>query len=146
MTKGDSNDFTEALRSLDVGERIRFPDGRQASLRRIEPMFSQSARADLCVIETEDGQTLAIKRVTRSSKTVNVVQKALTSPKVETILRVGVKVFASDLPKAREFYVNKLRLPINRLGWRTIELDIITHHRRLAHLSPLFRNAHRRQT
>jgi len=114
VSKRKSNDFTNLLKSLNVGASIRFPDGRSAGVRRVEPMFSQSAQADLCQIETEDGQTFAIRRLVRRSRTVKPLPKTLPVPQVENILRVGIKVFVSDLAKAREFYVHKLRFPIDK--------------------------------
>jgi catechol 2,3-dioxygenase-like lactoylglutathione lyase family enzyme len=71
-------------------------------------MFSESAQADLCIFETEDGQTLAVKRVVRKRKARVVSANLPTSE----ILRVGIKIFVSDLALAKDFYVGKLGLQI----------------------------------
>lgn len=108
VTKRDCKKFEGRLGSLDLGVKIRLPDGRQSYLKKIEPMFSESAQADLCVFETEDGQTLAVRRIVRRQKV------SLTRADIlrDEILRVGIKIFVSDLAKAKEFYVQKLHFPV----------------------------------
>jgi len=114
VSKKESTKFTNLLKSMNVGANIHFPDGRSAGVRSVEPMFSQSAQADLCQIQTEDGQTFAIRRLVRRTRTTKPLPKPLAVPEVENILRVGIKVFVSDLQKAREFYVHKLHFPIDK--------------------------------
>lgn len=108
VTKRGYDHFRKQLHILNLGVDVNLPDGRHAVLRRIEPMFSESAHADLCVFETDDGQTLAIKRVVRKRKTPVIPKKLPTSE----ILRVGIKIFVSDLAVAKDFYVKKLGLEI----------------------------------
>ncbi len=108
VTKRNRDDFRKHLDLLKVGVGVRLPDGRHAVLRRVEPMFSESAQADLCVFETEDGQTLAVKRVVRQRKPPVVPTNLPTSQ----ILRVGIKIFVGDLALAKDFYVGKLGLQI----------------------------------
>jgi ADP-ribosylglycohydrolase len=108
VTKKDSSNFEGRLGVMEVGFEICLPDGRQSVLRQIEPMFSESAHADLCIFETEDGQTLPVKRIVKRRR---VIQTPTQYPPDE-ILRVGIKVFVSDLVVAREFYAGKLRLPV----------------------------------
>jgi ADP-ribosylglycohydrolase/catechol 2,3-dioxygenase-like lactoylglutathione lyase family enzyme len=108
VTKRDLEDFRKRLHLLNVGVDVALPDGRHGVLRRIEPMFSESAQADLCVFGTEDGQTLAIKRVI-PKRTARVVPANLPTSE---ILRVGIKIFVSDLALAKDFYVRKLGLQI----------------------------------
>jgi catechol 2,3-dioxygenase-like lactoylglutathione lyase family enzyme len=109
VTKRALDHFRKRLGSLNVGVEVDLPDGRHAILRRVEPMFSESAEAYLCVFETEDGQTLPVKRVVRPRKTRVVVPKNLP---ISEILRVGIKIFVSDLALAKDFYVKKLGLQI----------------------------------
>ena len=108
VTKRDWENFRKRLHILTVGADVTLPDGRPAVLRRVEPMFSESAQADLCIFETEDGQTLAVKRVVRKRK-APIVPPDLPSSE---ILRVGIKIFVSDLALAKDFYVKKLGLEI----------------------------------
>jgi len=108
VTKRDCKSFEDRLGDLEVGVGIRLPDGRQSVLRNIEPMFSESAQADLCIFETEDGQTLPMKRIVRGRR----AKQAPTHQPPDEILRVGIKVFVSNLVVAKEFYVGKLRLPV----------------------------------
>lgn len=108
VTQRDRESFEARLGTLDVGVEIRLPDGRQSVLKHIEPMFSETAQADLCIFETEDGQTLPLKRVVRRRK----AKQPRTHQPPEEILRVGIKVFVSDLKVAKEFYVGRLRLPV----------------------------------
>lgn len=109
VTKRDCRNFEEGVSSLKEGKDIRLPDGRHAILTRIEPMFSESATADLYIFEAEDGQKFAIKRILRGRRRVPSVPSHSES---EKILRVGIKIFVSDLAKAKDFYAGKLRLPI----------------------------------
>lgn len=107
VTKRDLNYFRKRLHTLAVGVEVTLPDERNAVLRRIEPMFSESAKADLCVFETEDGQTLLVKRIIRKPK-LPVVPNLPASE----ILRVGIKIFVTDLALAKDFYVKKLGLEL----------------------------------
>jgi ADP-ribosylglycohydrolase len=108
VTKRACDSFEDQLGTIEVGADLRLPDGRQAVLRHIEPMFSETAQADLLSFETDDGQTLPVKRIVRRRRA------AQTSPhqRPDEILRVGIKVFVSDLVVAKEFYIGKLRLPV----------------------------------
>jgi ADP-ribosylglycohydrolase/catechol 2,3-dioxygenase-like lactoylglutathione lyase family enzyme len=108
VTKRDWDNFRKRLPLFNLGVDVVLPDGRHAVLRRVEPMFSESAQADLCVFETEDGQTLAVKRVVRQRKGPVVPANLPTAE----ILRVGIKIFVSDLALAKDFYVEKLGLQI----------------------------------
>lgn len=110
VTKRNCDNFKDRLGTMDIGVEIRLPDGRQSVLRHIEPMFSESAQADLCIFETEDGQTLPMKRIVRRRITAQTPSHHLH----DEILRVGIKVFVSDLAVAKEFYVGKLRLPVTK--------------------------------
>jgi ADP-ribosylglycohydrolase/extradiol dioxygenase family protein len=110
VTKRDSDDFRKRLQLLKVNVDVRLPDGRHAVLRRVEPMFSESAQADLCVFEAEDGQTLVVKRIVRQRK----APVAPTDLPTAEILRVGIKIFVSNLALARDFYVEKLGLQIGK--------------------------------
>ncbi len=107
VTKRDCAELERQIcQTTDLGAKFRLPDGRRASLQRVVPMFSETADASLCVLETEDGQTLAMKRIIRRAKFMFVY------PKKDEILKVGIKVFVSDLAKAKEFYVGKLGFPV----------------------------------
>jgi catechol 2,3-dioxygenase-like lactoylglutathione lyase family enzyme len=108
LTKRSYENFRKGLRLLKTGADVELPDGRHAILKRIQPMFSESAQADLCVFVTEDGQTLAMKRVVREPKASVVPTPSPTSE----ILRVGIKIFVNDLALAKDFYVEKLGLDI----------------------------------
>jgi ADP-ribosylglycohydrolase len=114
VTKSENEKFASSLKSLGVGAEIRLPDKRRAAVKRVEPMFSQTAEADLCVIEAEDGQTLGLRRLIRGSKREKPVRKEFGKQDAENILRVGIKIFVNDLTKARDFYVNKLRFPVDK--------------------------------
>ena len=114
VTKQAHSDFTSSLKSLTVGSSVRFPDGRNAHVKSVEPMFSQTAQADLCRIETDDGQSLSIRRVVRRGKSEKPLENPSTPPQLEKVIRVGIKLFVSDLLKAREFYVQKLRFPVDK--------------------------------
>ena len=61
IKKKESTDFLNSLKSLERGSKLRLPDGRNGAIKNIEEMFSQTARAELCKIELEDGQTIAIR-------------------------------------------------------------------------------------
>jgi catechol 2,3-dioxygenase-like lactoylglutathione lyase family enzyme len=108
VTKHDLLDFERRLRGTSEGAKLRLPDGRHGSMQRVKPMFSETAEAELCIVQVEDGQTLAVKRIQRRQRTPR-VPAALAR---DQVLRVGIKIFVSDLAEAREFYVEKLRLPM----------------------------------
>jgi predicted enzyme related to lactoylglutathione lyase len=114
VRKKASADFLNLIKSLERGGKLRLPDGRNGTIKNIEEMFSQTARAELCKIELEDGQTIAIKRVARGAKLAKNISETVTLDKAEGILRVGIKLYVTDLAKAKEFYIHKLRFPIDK--------------------------------
>lgn len=108
VTKRTCAGFEDRLVSMEVGDEIRLPDERQAVLRHIESMFSETAQADLLIFEAEDGQTLPVKRIVRRRRP----SQPSMHQRSDEILRVGIKVFVTDLVVAKEFYVGRLRLPV----------------------------------
>lgn len=62
----------------------------------------------------DDGQTLAIKRIDRGVKSAKISQKPGALSESQGILRVGIRLYVTDLAKAREFYVNKLQFPLDK--------------------------------
>jgi ADP-ribosylglycohydrolase len=114
VRKKESTDFLNSLKTLERGSKLRLPDGRSGMVKNIEEMFSETARAELCKIELEDGQTIAIKRVVRGAKTTKNVRKPNDSNEAESILRVGIKLYVTDLAKAKDFYIHKLHFPIDK--------------------------------
>lgn len=108
VTKRDCQDLEAQLKTAELGTEIRLPDTRLAILRRVEPMFSESAIAELCIFETSDGQMLPLRRILRGQRGRQISKRQTT----DEILRVGIKIYVRDLAAAKEFYVNKLCLPL----------------------------------
>jgi catechol 2,3-dioxygenase-like lactoylglutathione lyase family enzyme len=114
VRKKEASEFLNSLRVLEPGAKLRLPDGRSGTLKKIEEMFSQTARAELCRIEIDDGQTVAIKRIERGVKSGKSGHTSSGPGDAEEILRVGIRLYVTDLRKARDFYVNKLHLPLDK--------------------------------
>jgi ADP-ribosylglycohydrolase len=113
VTKKDNDMCLANLKKLREGDKIKLPDGRSGKLFQVEEMFSQTAKAYLCRVELEDGQTLALKNIQRGAKRTDKIDQ-VSERESESIVRVGIKLFVPDLTKARQFYVQTLHLPIDK--------------------------------
>jgi ADP-ribosylglycohydrolase len=113
ISKSDNMRFADSLKRVQLGGKVVLPDGREGRADRIDEMYSGTAEANLIHVSLACGQTVAVKRIIRGAK------KGFAQVKVEhsrpsEILRVGIKLFVSDLNKAREFYIAKLQFPIDK--------------------------------
>ena len=128
--RADLKQFLRNLEADDSGKRIQIPDGREGVIRNVVPIKVRSSvlSGSSWTIEADDGQTLHIKRLHRSSSTaqkqVGFKEFIPTRPR-STVQAVKVRV--QDLPRARQFYGEVLGLEIARQAKNAINFgDILT--------------------
>ncbi|PYK14326.1 MAG: hypothetical protein DME55_15390 [Verrucomicrobia bacterium] len=112
ISKRTTAAFLEALEKLTTPTPITLLDGRRAMLIAKEelPCTGKTYRAWRWRLETQDGQTIFIKKTRRrSAKDI----PPLLETRIE-VVRLGLKIFVDDLAKAKEFYTSLLGLPLDK--------------------------------
>ena len=113
----DIKRFVQALEVSHIGESVHLPDGRQGAIVRVDSVAtkSKSLSGNAWVIDTDDGQTLHVKKLKRqpagSQGQLGFKEPELARP---TSSVQAIKVRVGELPRARKFYGDILGLGIVR--------------------------------
>ena len=115
VSRSELVQFTKALKSVDEGQSLELPDGRRVTVNSRSALSSRRVSAEEWRLSAEDGQTLAISILDRR-----------TSPGSSGSLRptrIGVRLYATDLQHAREFYEKKLGLSLTSSATHHLEFE-----------------------
>ena len=113
----DIKRFVQALEVSHIGESVHLPDGRQGAVVCVDSVAtkSKSLSGNAWVINTDDGQTLHVKKLKRqpagSQGQLGFREPELARP---TSSVQAIKVRVGELPRARKFYGDILGLGIVR--------------------------------
>jgi len=116
--------FTHGLLASAKGTSVTLPDGRQALVEDRAPVSTNSNtfRGDIWTLKTADGQTLHVKKLSRSAKEGLEQPDHVTTPKRGSVKRKGrftskvqaIKLTVRSLETARSFYGDVLGLKVKR--------------------------------
>lgn len=109
--------FIKNLESSSPGDLMDFPDDRKATVMNVMryPTRSRGASALVWKLETLDGQTLYVKRISRKQPVAQHEGKAAPTSLVQPDMRgrLTIRLPVSDLKESRDFY-SRLGLQVTK--------------------------------
>jgi ADP-ribosylglycohydrolase/predicted enzyme related to lactoylglutathione lyase len=124
ITRQDLSDFLKQLEISNLNDKVLFPDDREAQISK-QQSHRPRAKNTFAIswkLVTTDGQSLYVKKLSRSDITINgefreasntaVKEDSKFEPREVDIVKSGVKILVRDMVRARTFYEKVLGLKV----------------------------------
>lgn len=117
VQKATITNFFKNLHSASQANHIVMPNGIGAEVFKWDGVKSNSKSLNVHAwrISTDDGQTLFVKELVKSTESVSASTDLFSNESKNVGIRVGLTIVVSNLAKSREFYENALGLHLSKI-------------------------------